>query len=526
MTDSQSHASTHANPHSGSTTGQDDTWLNIKDLRKSFVGIPILRGITMNVRPGEVHALLGGNGAGKSTLIKCLSGYWTPDSGTITVAGEALNPDRKQIAFVQQDLGLIPSLTVAENISLGVGFETGFFQNIRWTKQSRDAEKILSDLGHSDINPRSEVRSLNPVQKTAVAIARAAQSLRGGARFLVLDEPTASLPEAEVDRLFETLNRLRATGVGMIYVSHHLSEVFQLSDRISVLRGGHLISTANTAETTESRVVELMLGKALEEVQRTQGLQRMEGTKPILRLAALCGSRIRNVTMEVFAGEVVGLAGLQGSGCTELAELIFGAQTPVSGTIEYMGNHVAFSHPADAVKAGIAMVTEDRHLNGSFADRSVAENISITDLGRFLKWGRLSPRIEGQEVQQLIDRFDVRPADGAKRFSAFSGGNQQKAILAKWVRIGPNLLICDQPDIGVDIGARNAIYMALQELAKSGTGVILISNQYQDLEKLCDRVVVLKAGHIVCELTGKNITEHAISLAAIGSGLELEGHDQ
>jgi ribose transport system ATP-binding protein len=499
------------------------TGIQVNGLHKSLAGIPVLRGIDMTVRPGEVHALLGGNGAGKSTLIKCLSGYWIPDSGTITVVGVPLNPLARQIAFVQQDLGLIPSLTVSENISLGAGFDTGLFGNIRWAKQAEEAGRALEDLGHGDIDPRAEVRTLNPVQKTAVAIARASLSLRDGAKFLVLDEPTASLPVAEVDRLFETLNRLRKSGVGMIYVSHHLSEVFELSDRISVLRGGSLIATKDTVDFTESGVIELMLGKPLEEVRRQAGSNQVDRSNTVLRLNGLYGPRIRDVSLDIVAGEIVGLAGLQGSGCTELAELIFGAQQRISGEIEFLGKPVSFNHPADAVSAGIAMVTEDRHLNGSFADHSLGENITITDLRRFQKWGHLSHRSEQAEVAELINLFDVRPADGAKRFSAFSGGNQQKGILAKWMRNNPKLLICDQPDIGVDVGARSVIYLALQKAARSGAAVIVISNQYEDLEKLCDRVVVLKSGVIVKELTGEDITEHAISLAAIGSIQEAEG---
>jgi ribose transport system ATP-binding protein len=491
--------------------------LEIRNLHKALAGNKILNGINFDVRAGEIHALMGGNGAGKSTLIKCLSGYWTPDQGSIKVDGELLNATKKQIAFVQQDLGLIPALTVSENISLSLGFDVGRFFNIRWQRQHDKVAHVLSDLGYGDINPRSLVRDLNPAQRTVVAIARAAQGLREGAKVLVLDEPTASLPVNEVDRLFETLNRLRATGVGMIYVSHHLSEVFELSDRISVLRGGNLISTDATSATSEDRTVELMLGAPVNKVRRAIKTTAETQQGPILKLDGLHGRRVSYISLALYPGEIVGVAGLQGSGCTELASLIFGAIKPTSGSIQIDGEKVEFNHPQDAIKAGIAMVTEDRHLDGGLADHAVGENMTITDLARFAKVGVLSRKEERAEIQAMVEQFDVRPADGTRRFSSLSGGNQQKAILAKWLRLNPKILICDQPDIGVDIGAKNAIYAFLQKVASTGSAVILISNQFDDLEALCGRVLVMRAGQIVQELKGDNLTEHKISHAAIGS---------
>jgi ribose transport system ATP-binding protein len=325
------------------------------------------------------------------------------------------------------------------------------------------------------------------------------------------------LPVNEVDRLFETLNRLRATGVGMIYVSHHLSEVFELSDRISVLRGGNLISTDEASATSEDRTVELMLGARVDKVRRAIKTSAETQQGPILKLDCLYGRRVSDISLAIYPNEIVGVAGLQGSGCTELASIIFGAIQPASGSIQIDGKKVEFNHPQDAIKAGIAMVTEDRHLDGGLADHSVGENMTITDLARFAKVGVLSRNKEGTEIQTMVEQFDVRPADGARRFSSLSGGNQQKAILAKWLRLNPKILICDQPDIGVDIGAKNAIYTFLQNVASTGSAVIIISNQFDDLEALCSRVLVMRAGQIVQELMGDDLTEHKISLAAIGS---------
>ena len=500
---------------------QTQPLLSVSNLHKSLIGNHILQGIDLTVQQAEIHALMGGNGSGKSTLIKCLSGYWTIDKGTIRVNGDPLQPGRGQIAFVQQDLGLIQSLSVAENISLGVGYKTGPLGNIKWREMMAGAAELLASLGHSGIDPRAEIRSLNLVQRTAVAIARATQSLNDGARLLVLDEPTAALPATEIGALFETLERLRATGIGMLYVSHHLSEVFRLCDRISVLREGRLIATKDTGDTSEAAVVELMLGKKLQKTVKT-GTKAQNVAESVLTMTGVCGQRIRDINLCIRKGEVVGLTGLQGSGCTELAEIMFGAQLCQAGAMGLDGRPVVFAHPSEAVAAGIGLVTEDRHGNGSFAELSLGENMTATDLRRFFRWGWLNKKSETAEVDGLVAQFDVQPANGRRRFSSFSGGNQQKAILAKWMRLSPKLLICDQPDIGVDIGSKNAIYAALREAAAKGAAVIVISNQHDDLAAICDRVLIMRSGRIVAEVSGEDATEHQISLATIGTQPEVK----
>jgi ribose transport system ATP-binding protein len=509
-----------------SRTEPATTLLEVQNLSKCLVGVQILKNINFSVRSGEVHALMGGNGAGKSTLIKCLSGYWGFEAGSVTVGGQPLEPNAGQIAFVQQDLGLVPSLSVSENISLSNGFETGLFQNIRWKEQADVVGALLSDLGHTDIHPESKVRDLNPVQRTIVAVARAAQSLRQGAKVLVLDEPTASLPVDEIDRLFGTLNRLRDTGLGMIYVSHHLSEVFELSDRISVLRGGGLVSTQKVSDATEDHIVEQMLGQKVQKAKTKKDALRLVETQPILSTKKLCGSRVIDVDLDLHPGEIVGLVGLQGAGCTELAELLFGAQIPIAGEIALNGKPIAFQHPADAMRAGICLITEDRHVNGSFLEHELSENMAASDIRRFFKAGWLSKKAEVAEASDHIERFGIVPQEADRKFAAFSGGNQQKAILAKWVRMAPKVLICDQPDIGVDIGAKQVIYRSLQEEAAKGASILIISNQYDDLESLCHRVLVMQSGRLVNELTGEDINEHNISVAALGGGAIASGAAQ
>jgi ribose transport system ATP-binding protein len=260
----------------------------------------------------------------------------------------------------------------------------------------------------------------------------------------------------------------------------------------------------------------MMLGRHVEKTRRQPIAVAAEGVEPIVRLDGVFGEKVNGVSFDVHPGEIVGLAGLQGSGCTEVAELLFGAKQPQQGSILFRGERVEFAHPREAVAAGIALVTEDRHLDGSFLDQSVAENMSVTDVNRFFRRGWLSKRRERVEVNGLIERFQIHPAQGARRFSNLSGGNQQKAVLAKWLRMKPTLLICDQPDVGVDIGAKQSIYAAIVGLVESGSGAILISNQYDDLESLCDRVAILRGGKVVAVLTGDEVNEIEISRIVVG----------
>jgi ribose transport system ATP-binding protein len=498
--------------------------LEIRGLEKSFASNRVLKGIDLSVRAGEVHAIMGGNGAGKSTLIKCLSGYWRPDAGSIQIAGEPFVAGDGRIAFVQQDLGLISSMSVVENVCMGVGFRTGRFGNIRWREETARVSGILTALGHPDIDPRAEVRTLNTAERTITAIARATQGLRDGAKMLVLDEPTAALPADETTKLFRTLESLRESGVGMIYVSHHLSEVLAISDRISVLRDGQVMATLDKSETDEASLIELMLGRPVTRMRRKSAPGSTSPTlgPAVLELQQVDGPTTRDIDLQIRAGEIVGLVGLQGAGCTEVARLLFGAAKTTAGRILLDGHEVVFQHPRDAMKAGIGMVTEDRNTDGSFPSLSVMENVSITDVRRFFRRGWLSMRKERQEIRRLVADFDVVPKDETVQFSTLSGGNQQKALLSKWLRLSPRLLICDQPDVGVDVGALATIYRSMRDAAADGAGVLIISNQYDHLEELCDRVVVLRDGRVAAQLHNDDVTEHEISRLVVGATLSAK----
>lgn len=494
-----------------------DNRLTIVGLGKTLAGNEILKNIDLTVRAGEVHALVGQNGAGKSTLIKCLSGYWKPDTGSILLAdGRPLDPLRHDIAFVQQDLGLIPSLTVLENACLGRGFATGFGGRIKWKAEAARVTALLDDLGHGDISPDAELRTLDAVERTVVAIARATQELRDGAQILVLDEPTASLPGAEATKLFSVIERLRSEGAGIVYVSHHLSEVLAIADRVSVLRDGEVVATESASSLDETAVVELMLRRKVEGVSRKRRADDTRTAPVLLATTGLTGDRINDVTFNVRAGEIVGVAGLQGAGCTELAELLFGARIPKRGVMNVNGTDVDFAHPSDGINAGLGLVTEDRHVDGCFPSLTVGANIAVSDVGRFFRRGTLSGRQERSEADAWIDRLEIRPADPDRVFSTLSGGNQQKAVMAKWLRLSPLILICDQPDVGVDVGAKASIYGLLEELAGAGGAVILISNQYADLAALCDRVLVLCDGRLSVELADDGVDEHRIAAAVAG----------
>ncbi|OFV83876.1 MAG: hypothetical protein A2W26_01160 [Acidobacteria bacterium RBG_16_64_8] len=496
--------------------------LSVRDLSKTFTGQRALDKVCMEVLPGEVHALVGQNGSGKSTLIKCLSGYQSPDpGGQISVAGvrvqtplSAADAAHHGMAFVHQDLGIVQSLTVLENFCLGRGFSTGPIGNIRWRVEAQRVRRLLADFGH-DIDPRVEMRRLSSSDRTIVAIVRALAALEHQPHLLVLDEPTAALPKVEVDFLFAAVRNAASRGIGIIYVSHRLEEVFLLADRVTVLRDGVRVGTFRVADLTENDLVELITGRKIGEYSppTTWAAEK----DPLIEVENLSGARLKGVSFSARRGEVVGVAGLLGSGCSELARLIFGADVRQDGTIRFKGNQVNYRIPSQAIKDGIGMISEDRRLDGYFSRLSVRENISITDLRRFWKRGRLDRGAERREIAALMREFQVHPPDPDRRMADFSGGNQQKALVAKWVRLKPDLLICDEPVVGVDIGSKVDIYRILERIAAEGATVLLMSTEFKDLAALCDRVIVLNKGRIVGELVGAHLTKECIARLAYAS---------
>lgn len=488
--------------------GEDEpAAIRIKSLSKTFPGQVALSKVNLEVRFGEVHALVGENGSGKSTLIKCLSGYHQPDPGSqISLGGSpaAHSGTPGALAFVHQDIGIVPTITVAENIALGRGYVTAHGVHIRWKRQVEAARRALARVGRSDISPGAVASSLSPAAQSIVAVARALDSLRSAGGAIVMDEPTASLPEADVTALFIALRQAATQGVGVLFVSHRLSEVFAVADRVTVLREGQIAGTFATAQLDERRLAELMLGRALGELYpQSPG---SSGDDIVLQVSGLSGDRVRDVSLRVRRGEVVGVAGLLGSGRSELLRLVFGAQRATSGSVRIGGAVLPHLEPARAIKAGLAYVPPDRLASALLPQMTVAENITLCTLPRF---GRLRLRLsdEARHVDSVIGQFGIKPPLSSRLAAHFSGGNQQKMILARAVATGPAVLLLDEPTQGVDIGAKAEIHRIIEELAVArGTAMLIVSSELEDLVGLCHRVLVLRHGRQVAELRQPQMT--------------------
>jgi ribose transport system ATP-binding protein len=495
--------------------------LSVTNLSKTFPGQRALSEVGLEIMPGEIRALVGQNGSGKSTLIKCLSGYYQPDPGAkIVCGGEELPVGYASseaqgfgLAFVHQDLGVVPQLTVLENFCLGRGFVTRFPRKIRWKVEAERVGLLLREFGHS-ISPMSRVADLSSAEKTIVAIVRALEGIGGAqGRILVLDEPTAALPNDEVARLLKAVRGVAERGIGIIYVSHRLNEVFDLCDSATVLRDGKEVATVPTNDLSMQRLVELILGRTLSNYYPGTESGRADGDA-LLEVQNLCGPKVTDLSFTVARGEMVGIAGLLGSGCSEVGRLLFGVEHRSGGVVRFKGREVKYRNERQAMKDGVGLLTEDRRKDGSFGGLSVGRNMTVTDLQRFWKFGRISSRAEQREVRGLISRFDVRPPDSERAFRTLSGGNQQKAIVAKWMRINPDLLILDEPHVGIDVGSKTDIYGFTREAATAGAGVLLISSEFGDLSHMCDKVLVLRHGRVVANLAGPELTEEKIAQAA------------
>ncbi|MGE0170397.1 sugar ABC transporter ATP-binding protein [Nocardioides sp.] len=493
-----------------------DVALTLRNLGKTYAGQVALSGVSFEVRAGEVHALVGENGCGKSTLIKSLSGYHTSDAGSeIWVGGERL-PDghgSRQardvgLAFVHQDLGLIPSLTVVENLALGRGFLAGRPWRINWAAECRRASSLLSELG-IDVDPRTRLGDLSQADRTLVAIARGLNDAGSGGRVLVLDEPTAALPDAEVERLFAFVRRLQARGLGIIYVSHRFDEIFELAQRVTVLRDGRHVGTYDVADLDERSLVTTMIGRPMDELV-PQPARRVT-SETVLRADGLCGSRVAQISFDLRRGEVLGIAGLLGSGRSELGRLIAGTQVRTGGSLEIEGRQVTWRRPLDAIRAGVVLVPEDRRRDGGILSMGVAANITLPDVWSFFRRGRFRHGQERLEAERLSELYDIRPRDSAKLFAQLSGGNQQKVVLAKWMRLRPRVIVFDEPVQGVDVGAKGQIYAEVDRAAADGAGVLLIDSDFEDLARVCSRVLVLRSGRICAELTGSDLTRDRIA---------------
>jgi ribose transport system ATP-binding protein len=469
-------------------------------MSKSFGATRALSDVSFDVAAGEVHALVGQNGSGKSTLIKLLAGVHEAEEDSAVEVDGALVPLGHPAAsraagfrFVHQDLALVNDLSVVENLGLGRGFSTGFGGRIRWGRERREAQAMMRELGF-ELDVRRPVGELAQAERTGVAIARALWDWEAGARVLVLDEPTSALPSAEVAVLFASIRRVVARGLGVLYVSHRLDEIFAIADQVTVLRDGSRVGTFETQQMTEAQLVSLMIGGAV--LRSSAPARPREGT-PVLEARGLTGREVRGVDFDAHAGEVLGFVGLTGSGREEILQLLFGA-LPRHGVVRVAGSDVRPGSPRASVKRGMALVPANRHRQGLILEMSVRENCTLTDLRPFrTRLGAIRRRGELAEVSSWLTRLDVRPRDPTRTLAQLSGGNQQKVVLAKWLRLEPRVILLDEPTQGIDVGAKALIHGLIRKAADDGAAVIVATSDDEEIRDVCDLAYVLRDGELV-----------------------------
>ncbi len=489
--------------------------LLLTDIRKSFGAVRALKGVSFDLKAGEVHALLGENGAGKSTLIKVITGAHQPDGGTLTVGGDIvseLTPSKAQalgIACIYQQPALFPDLTVAENIGLRLK-KTGPFRLVRWAQQQAQAAELLKRIG-AEIAPHAEVRSLSMPEQQLVEIACA---LGTGARIVIMDEPTASLTQSEQHLLFKVVRDLRASGVGVVYISHRLEEIFALADRVTVLRDGETVGTNAVSQLNEAQMIQLMVGR---EVAAIYPPSESAPGQVVLSLKNVgCrASGVHGVTLELRAGEVVGLAGLVGAGRTELARILFGITPADAGEISIRRERASIGSASEAIAHGIAYVPEDRRRHGVILELPIAHNITMAIHRRLFPGGILRFKAETQLAQQFIRELGIKAYGPEAPGGSLSGGNQQKVSVARWLATKPKLLILDEPTQGVDVGAKAEIHKIIRTLAKQGLAVLMISSDLPEILGMSDRIGVMRGGTLATILPGGS-DAHAVMTAALG----------
>ena len=489
--------------------------LTMTGIVKQFPGVRALDGVDLDVRTGEVHCLLGQNGAGKSTLIKVLAGAHQPDGGEIRWNGELVtlaNPTaaiRQGIGTIYQELDLVDGLSVAENIYLG--HELAVAGLARRGETLRRTRELLARLGHSEISPTREVGRLSPAGKQVVSMARA---MSHDSKVLIMDEPSAVLDQEEVRNLFRVMRELTKEGVAIIYISHRLEEIREIGDRVTVLKDGRTVATGlNARETPTKELIKRMTGRVIEYVfpERSAASASADGRDVVLDVVDLAHAGVfENVNLQVRAGEILGLAGLVGSGRSEILETIYGARRARSGSVSVAGKRLRRGSVSSAVDAGVGLSPEERKSQGLLLDQSVYSNITVSSMNRFARLGFLDRGAERDEASRLSASLDVRPKGVDRAARTLSGGNQQKVVLARWLLRDCRVLLLDEPTRGVDVGARTEIYMLVKSLAERGVAVVVVSSEIEEVLGLADRVLVIREGHVVHEGPATEIDEHKV----------------
>jgi ribose transport system ATP-binding protein len=497
-------------------------FLQMRGIVKHYGRSPVLRAVNFSAEMGEVHALVGENGAGKSTLMKILSGGVRCDRGEISIANEVVevnDPHDAQhlgISAVYQEFSLIPHLSIAENILLGQTPRSKVWVN--WAKIYQQARQILAEIGFGDLSVRALVSNLSVPQQQVVEIAKAVAKKP---RILILDEPSAVLSQKELRHLFSLIHQLKTEGTLIVYISHRLDEVFQVADRITVLKDGEIVGTVSPSDVDQNQLVKMMIGRTLEEIYPPR---RTALGAELLRVNRLSAPRFYDISFSLRRGEILGMFGLVGSGRTEVARCIFGADRLVQGEIYLNGKRTSIRAPRQALNAGIGFLTEDRKRNGLVLTANIRDNVSLASYPQMTRWGVLNRRQQEALVQQKVNELNIRPPQLEKLVWQLSGGNQQRVALAKWLLVHANILILDEPSRGVDVATKVQIYHAMRDIAESGVGILLISSEMIEILGMSDRILVMREGHIAGELTHAEANEERLITLAAGLNISLKTH--
>lgn len=476
-----------------------DNILEMKHISKFYPGVVALKDVSLQIRRGEVHALVGENGAGKSTLIKTCSGAIEPSEGEIVIGGEvfrSMTPklsEQNGVGVIYQEFNLVGDLSVAENIFLGRAIRKGFIVDQK--AMEREAKRILDSL-HISINPHTLVKKLSVGYQQMVEIAKAVSQ---NAQILIMDEPSAPLTNAEVESMFTIVDQLKENGVTIIYISHRLDEIFRLSDRVTILRDGQYVATLNTKETDKDELVKYMVGRELTEIYPQRSSKCIKD-EVVFEAIDVCGNGDKNISFKLHKGEVLGLGGLVGAGRTELSEMIFGMQPKSSGTFMFKEKEISPRAPKAAIKCGIGLVPEDRKAKGALLGLSIQNNINMPIYPRISKVSVIDTKKEYETADRYKNEISIKTPHLNQIVKNLSGGNQQKVILAKWLAADVDLLIFDEPTRGIDVGAKQEIYMLINSLVEQGKAVLMISSEMEELMGMSDRILILSEGCITGEL--------------------------